>query len=135
MFVEWKLCPFVPPPRRPSWLPIWAGLCLGMGRVGGWDSQGSRRHRAGEGSLPVNSAPSHSPHPKTTAPCHTLVPGGVRCCFLPSHITDQNLHQIKVSPVTPICPMLPAGAGQWALKTRKGLCVSLCPALGRPHSF
>lgn len=134
-FVERKLCPFVALPNVPHGSP--AGLDCAWGRAG----LGAGAHKAagdtalGRALFPGKSAPSHSPHPKTTAVCHTLVPDRVRYCFLPSPTTDQNPHQIKVPPVTPIWPIVLEWAGQWALRTREGLYVSLCPALGRPHSF
>lgn len=90
----------------------WAGL-----EAGG--SQGSRRHSTGEGSLPIPLTPSQNHSPLYPWWGEVLLP-----------ITDQNPHhQIKVCPVTPICPILPAGAGQWALRTREELCVSHCPGL------
>lgn len=84
VFVEWKfVCVRMSPSPASLVAPHLGWTGPGHEQGGSWGSRGRRRHSAGEGSFPVRSAPSHSLHPKTTALCHTLVPAGMRHCFLP----------------------------------------------------
>lgn len=132
--VETSLCLLsgsrVPPSPSPT---------LRTTRIGSSGVRGSGQLSTGEGSFPGKPAPSQSPHPKTTVLHCMPNPWGVRCCFLPYPTADQNHNQIKVSPVRPTSPQRlshRAGTGRsMGSSTKEGLSVSLCPALGRPHSF